>query len=57
MAEIEEEFKKQKIVEEWKEQEATSKIIASMNQEEINAIAKIFGGQLEKEIKKVTDTQ
>lgn len=53
MAEIEEEFERQKkLAEEWKEQEATSKIIASMNQDEIDAVAKIFGGQLEKEAKK-----
>ena len=53
MAEIEEEFERQKkLAEEWKEQETTSKIIASMNQDEIDAVAKIFGGQLEKEAKK-----
>lgn len=53
MAEIEEEFERQKkLAEEWKEQEATSKIIASMNQDEIDAVAKIFGGQLENEAKK-----
>ena len=53
MQEIELEFEKQKeLATKWKEQADTSKVIASMNQQEIEAVSKLFGGQLEKENKK-----
>ena len=53
MQEIELEFEKQKeLATRWKEQADTSKVIASMNQQEIEAVSKLFGGQLEKENKK-----
>ncbi len=53
MIEIEAEFDRQKkLAEKWKEEAATSQIIAAMNQDEINAVTKLFGNQLEKENKK-----
>jgi len=53
MIEIETEFANQKaLAEKWAEEANTSQIIASMNQKEIDAVTKIFGGQLEKENKK-----
>ena len=53
MSEIELEFAKQKeLADKWKEEATTSQIIASLNQKEVAAISKIFGGQLEKENKK-----
>lgn len=53
MMEIEKEFAKQKeLAQKWEEEAKTSQIVASMKQEEIEAISKLFGGQLEKENKK-----
>ena len=53
MIEIEAEFDRQKkLAEKWKEEAAISQIIAAMNQDEINAVTKLFGNQLEKETKK-----
>ena len=53
MNEIEEEFEKQKeLTKEWEEKADTYKAIAEMHQEEIDAVSKILGGQLEKEAKK-----
>lgn len=52
MSEIEAEFEKQKIsADKWKEEAATSEIIASLNQKEVAAVSKIFGGQLKAESK------
>ncbi len=53
MMEIEKEFAMQKeLAQKWEEEAKTSQIVASMKQEEIEAISKLFGGQLEKENKK-----
>ena len=53
MSEIEAEFERQKqLAEKWQEEAATSQIIASMNQEEVDAVTKLFGNQLAKESKK-----
>ncbi len=53
MAEIEAEFEKQKVLaEKWKEEAETSQIIASLNQQEVEAVTKIFGNKIEKENKK-----
>ena len=53
MAEIETEFAKQKdLAEKWKSEAETSQIIASLNQQEVEAVTKIFGKKLEKENKK-----
>lgn len=53
MSEIEAEFDRQKqLAEKWKEEAATSQIIASMNQEEVESVSKIFGSLLERESKK-----
>lgn len=53
MYEIEIEFERQKqLAEKWLEEAATSQIIASMNQEEVDAVTKLFGNQLTKESKK-----
>lgn len=53
MSEIEIEFAKQKeLANKWKEEATTSQIIASLNENEVAAVSKIFGGQLEKENKK-----
>lgn len=53
MTEIEEEFNKQKLqAAKWQEEADTAKIIAEMHQEEIAAISKVLGVQLEKEGKK-----
>lgn len=53
MEEIETEFQKQKeIAEEWKKEADTAKAIASMHQEEIDAVSKVLGVQMEKENKK-----
>ncbi|MCL2592304.1 MAG: hypothetical protein FWD82_02945 [Defluviitaleaceae bacterium] len=53
MYEIEIEFSKQKeLAEKWKEEASTSQIIAQLNQEEVEAVTKIFGGQVEKVHKK-----
>lgn len=53
MAEIEIEFEKQKgLAKKWQEEAATSEIIASLNQKEVDAVSRIFGGQIEKESKK-----
>lgn len=53
MSEIEIEFTKQKeLADKWKEEATTSEIIASLNQKEVAAVSKIFGGEIEKESKK-----
>ena len=53
MTEIEAEFEKQKqLTEKWQKQAATSQLIASLNEEEVEAISQIFGRQLEKESRK-----
>lgn len=53
MIEIEAEFDRQKkLAEKWKEEAATSQVIAAMNQDELDAVAKLLGSQLEKENKK-----
>lgn len=53
MSEIEAEFERKKqLAEKWQEEAATSQIIASMNQEEVDAVTKLFGNQLAKESKK-----
>lgn len=53
MNEIEEEFEKQKaLAREWEEKADTSKAIADMHQNEIDAVSKILGKQLETEGKK-----
>ena len=53
MTEIEAEFEKQKqLAEKWQKQAATSQLIASLNEEEVEAISQIFGRQLEKESRK-----
>ena len=53
MSEIEAEFERQKqLAEKWQEEAATSQIIASMNQEEVDAVTKLFGNQLAKDSKK-----
>ena len=53
MIEIEAEFDRQKkLAEKWKEEAATSQVIATMNQDELDAVAKLLGSQLEKENKK-----
>lgn len=53
MIEIEAEFDRQKkMAEKWKEEAATSQVIAAMNQNEIDAVTKLLGNQIEKESKK-----
>ena len=53
MSEIEIGFAKQKdLADKWKEEATTSQIIASLNENEVAAVSKIFGGKLEKENKK-----
>ena len=53
MTEIEAEFDRQKkLAEKWKEEAATSQVIAALNQDEIDAVTKLLGRQLEKESKK-----
>lgn len=53
MSEIEAEFERQKqLAKKWQEEAATSQIIASMNQEEVDAVTKLFGNQLAKESQK-----
>lgn len=53
MSEIEAEFERQKqLAKKWQEEAATSQIIASMNQEEVDAVTKFFGNQLAKESQK-----
>lgn len=53
MIEIEAEFDRQKkLAEKWKEEAATSQVIAALNQDEIDAVTKLLGHQLEKESKK-----
>lgn len=52
MSEIEAEFERQKqLAAKWQEEATTSQIIASMNQEEVDAVTKLFGNQLVKESK------
>ena len=47
MGEIEIEFERQKQqAEKWSEEAKTSKLIASMNQDEVDAVTKIFGKQI-----------
>lgn len=53
MSEIEDEFERQKqLAVKWQEEATTSQIIASMNQEEVDAVTKLFGNKLERESKK-----
>jgi len=53
MVEIEAEFDRQKkLAEKWKEDAATSQVIAAMNQDEIDAFSKLLENQLAKESKK-----
>lgn len=53
MAEIESEFERQKeLAEKWKLEAKTSQIVASMNQEEVEAITKLFGEKVENENEK-----
>ncbi len=53
MNEIEEEFEKQKeLAKIWEEKANTSKVIAEMHQEEIDAVSKILSKQLKTESKK-----
>lgn len=53
MAEIENEFMRQKdLAEKWEAEAKTSQLIASMSQEDVDAVSKIFGRQLEQESKK-----
>lgn len=53
MKEIEAEFQKQReIAEEWKKEADTAKVIASMHQEEIDAVSKVLGVQMEIENRK-----
>lgn len=53
MEEIEAEFQKQReIAEEWKKEADTAKAIASMHQEEIDAVSKVLGVQMEIENRK-----
>ena len=53
MEEVEAEFARQKdLAEKWKSEAETSKIIASLNQQEVDAITKVFGNKLEIENKK-----
>lgn len=53
MEEIEVEFQKQKeIAEEWKKEADTAKAIASMHQEEIDAVSNVLGVELKKENRK-----
>lgn len=53
MTEIEQEFEKQKtLAVKWQEEADTAKALAEMHQEEIAAISKVLGVQLEKESRK-----
>ncbi len=53
MEEIEKEFQQQKeLAEKWNKEAETSKIIASMNEKEVEAVTKIFGGVLKEDEKK-----
>lgn len=53
MNEIEIEFAKQKrLADEWEEKADMSKVVAELHQNEINAVARILGTQLEEEGKK-----
>ena len=53
MSEIELEFAKQKeLAEKWKDEASTSQNIVSLNQDEVDAVTKVFGGKLERESKK-----
>lgn len=53
MTEIEAEFDRQKqLAEKWKNEAEISQVVAAMNQEEIDAVTKLFGSQIAKENKK-----
>ena len=53
MAEIETGLEQQKLrAERWAEEEETSKLVASLNEKEVEAVRRVFGGQLEKENRK-----
>lgn len=52
MGEIEIEFQRQKQqAEKWNEEAKTSKLIAAMSQEEVEAVSKLFGKQIDKSTK------
>jgi DNA gyrase/topoisomerase IV subunit B len=53
MSEIEIEFQQQKeLAEKWHKEAETSQIIASLNEKEVEAVTKLFGGVLKKDEKK-----